>query len=201
MNFHSDRLLGILHRCDIDGVIGVDAGTDKNNPHNYVEPYGHLLGPYADKKGSLLEIGVRWGASMVLWHEFFPNYNFCFLDSENLLEEKNANKLNPKRYQYIIGDAYTETIRNEVANKFSEFDVIIDDGPHTLESQIKCIDLYLPLLKVGGILCIEDIQSNENLEILKYHLSKIQNISFYLVDMRWKSPLPDDMILAIWKTK
>jgi hypothetical protein len=27
------------------------------------------------------------------------------------------------------------------------FDVIIDDGPHTEESQLKCIELYLELLK------------------------------------------------------
>ena len=200
MNTNVDRLLGILHRCDLNGVIDVDAGTDKNDPHSYIEPYGHLLGPYTNKKGSLLEIGVHWGASMVLWHEFFPHYNFCFLDSQNLLVEKNINKLDPKRYHYMIGDAYEENMRDNVKNIFTDkFDVIIDDGPHTVESQIKCVDLYLPLLKVGGVMCIEDIQSNENLEILKQHLSSITNIAFYLVDMRWKSSVYDDMILVIWK--
>jgi len=38
------------------------------------------------------------------------------------------------------------------------FDVLVDDGPHTLESMKAFIQLYLPLLKQDGILVIEDIQ-------------------------------------------
>jgi hypothetical protein len=35
---------------------------------------------------------------------------------------------------------------------------MIDDGPHTLESMVSFIQLYLPLLKEDGILVVEDVQ-------------------------------------------
>ena len=39
------------------------------------------------------------------------------------------------------------------------FDIIIDDGPHDIESQIAGLDLYLQKVKKGGLYIIEDIQS------------------------------------------
>ena len=39
----------------------------------------------------------------------------------------------------------------------NNFDFIIDDGPHTLKSQIKAILYYFPKLKKNGYLIIEDI--------------------------------------------
>ena len=45
----------------------------------------------------------------------------------------------------------------EVANKLPDMDLIIDDGPHTYESQIAAIRYYLPKLKTNGYMFIEDI--------------------------------------------
>lgn len=36
--------------------------------------------------------------------------------------------------------------------------MVLDDGPHTLESMETTIILYLPLLAADGILIIEDVQ-------------------------------------------
>ena len=50
-------------------------------------------------------------------------------------------------------DAYTETfIQEKFKNK--KFDFLLDDGPYTLESQEKFIELYSPLLSENGILII-----------------------------------------------
>ena len=43
-------------------------------------------------------------------------------------------------------------------------DIVIDDGQHTLESQLECIDLYLPKLNKGGVLIIEDVQDASHFE-------------------------------------
>ena len=57
-----------------------------------------------------------------------------------------------------------------IATKFTSkgitFDIVVDDGPHTLESMIQFITLYLPLLKADGILVIEDVQDIAWLETL-----------------------------------
>jgi hypothetical protein len=42
--------------------------------------------------------------------------------------------------------------------KSTNFDILIDDGPHTFDTVVKFIELYLPLLSKNGIFIIEDIQ-------------------------------------------
>lgn len=79
------------------------------------------------------------------------------------------------------------------------FDVIIDDGPHTLESQIQALN-YRSLLSDGGILIIEDVPDigRRLLEVkstLPEHEQKfIIGVSFALVSGRY-----DDSILVFSK--
>lgn len=49
---------------------------------------------------------------------------------------------------------------------------MLDDGPHTLQSQINFITLYSPLLNDNGILIVEDVQKIEWLEHLKQNTPK-----------------------------
>ena len=52
----------------------------------------------------------------------------------------------------------------------------MDDGSHTEESQLKCIDLYLDLLKDEGVLVIEDIQ---NFDSIKVFIENIPESKFF----------------------
>jgi hypothetical protein len=62
-------------------------------------------------------------------------------------------------YIYPSTDGYQPGfVSTHFKSKGIQFDVIIDDGPHTLDSMIQCIKLYLPLLSEHGVLIIEDIQ-------------------------------------------
>ena len=56
--------------------------------------------------------------------------------------------------EFYYGDAYTQ----EMVDKLPKFDIIIDDGCHKTDYQVKAMELYLPLLKEGGLYVIEDIQ-------------------------------------------
>ena len=66
----------------------------------------------------------------------------------------------PEGITIIVDDAYQE----EVANKLPKFDIIIDDGPHTPESQSRCVEVYLSKLKKEGVLFIEDINVEWHIE-------------------------------------
>ena len=60
--------------------------------------------------------------------------------------------------QYFCGDSYSD----EIVSQHPDADIIIDDGPHTVESQILFLQKYLPKLNKGGILIIEDVQSGSD---------------------------------------
>jgi predicted O-methyltransferase YrrM len=69
--------------------------------------------------------------------------------------------MDPERYEFYLADAYTKSAI-EVFSEF-KYDVIIDDGPHSLHTQQFTVANYFNLLKPGGVLIIEDIRSSFNI--------------------------------------
>ena len=79
--------------------------------------------------------------------------------------------------------------------------MILDDGPHTLESMKACIQLYLPLLADDGILIIEDIQSMEWLDELRNEVSPDLRKYIKTYDLRTVKNRHDDILFVIDKTQ
>ena len=134
-------------------------GTDKGHPKSYIDEfYENFLKNYKNTKNIIVEIGVRSGASLKLWSEYFSKDSKIY-GLDNLVDKNqhavpvNENWINEKNIEYIIGDAYTE----EIANKFDEITILIDDGPHSIESHIKLIELYSSKMQKGGAIIIEDV--------------------------------------------
>lgn len=164
--------------------------TDKETLHCYIsEYYSHTLTPYKESSIKILEIGIRHGGSVQLWRDFFTNAIIYGIDSG---EEATANV---NDCIIIDGNAYDINVVNSLPK---DFDFIIDDGPHTLNSQINFILLYRDRIKKGGHLIIEDIQGYNNLtELIKY----INTDDFYykVIDLRGVKDRYDDIILDIVK--
>ena len=164
--------------------------TDKEELHQYCSLiYQNLFKDIKSKKMDILEIGIKNGSSLVLWNEFFNNTIVYGIDNANLVGHRldSYNRIKP-----IIQDAYN----SKVLNHLPLFDVIIDDGPHTLESQIKFIQMYFNKLKQGGILIIEDIATED---YAKQLISEAQKFSSALnfIDTRKQTNRYDNMILII----
>ena len=67
------------------------------------------------------------------------------------------------RTSILFQDAYNDIGAEDVdylakSGPSGGIDFIIDDGPHTLQSQRDFLRLYLPLLNSGGVALIEDVQ-------------------------------------------
>ena len=133
--------------------------TDKNSYHSYIEDvYQQFFEEYKNKKINLLEIGVAYSGSIRLWKDYFKKGTIYGIDPflVNAEAKECAWDLveNPvDGIEIIVGDAYSKTVVEDLP----QFDFIIDDGPHTVESQVECVKLYLPKLKKNGVLFIEDL--------------------------------------------
>jgi glycosyltransferase involved in cell wall biosynthesis len=197
------KIREILNKFDINGDNGF-GGTDKDSVHSYVEVYEQFLESILEKDGSLLEIGIRYGGSIVLWNELLKNYKIFGIDTQDILHEniREYVKDYPKKITLEFRDAYCKETIDHIRFIYPRgFDVIIDDGPHTEESQLKCIDLYLDLLKDEGVLVIEDIQ---NFDSIKVFIENIPESKFFdyeplVFDLRDKKNRYDDIIFAIKK--
>lgn len=196
------KLVDILEKYSLSGDSTYNGGTDKNTYHSYIEFfYEKCFEKYKEKNISLLEIGIQGGSSLKLWKEYFVNSKrIVGIDiSEDSLAERNKNI---EGVEYFFGDAYSE----EIANQFSNFDIIIDDGPHTLESQIQFILKYFPKLNSGGMLIIEDVEDiNYTLDFMKTFHKVCENDksgSSYIIktiDLRNKKGRYDDILFVVAK--
>lgn len=103
----------------------------------------------------MVEIGVRTGASAKLWASHFENIEFTGIDNGDDVVWQNEDWLKGKDVRYLEADAYNLATFERLP---SQVDVVIDDGPHSIESQIWAAKHYTTLLSPEGYLFIEDIQ-------------------------------------------
>lgn len=180
--------------------------TDKNTTHSYLELYEKLLNKKKETAQNVLEIGIgdfgeKNGGSVLLWKNYFKNatiYSMDILPISRVVDEL----LNDPRVKlYTETDGYnSDFFQNTFLNPGLKFDFMLDDGPHTLESMIKFIELYSQVMTEDGILIIEDIQSMDWIPHLKNavpeHLKKYVNV----YDLRANKNRYDDIVFTIDKS-
>ncbi len=84
-----------------------------------------------------------------------------------------------------------------------KFDVLLDDGPHTLESMIQFIELYLPLLADNGVFIIEDIKDPSWFDVLRRKTPRHLHKFIRTYDLRPQRPHnknKDDLVFVIDKS-
>ena len=129
-----------------------EGSGDKGTAHSYIEHfYSKIFDSVRFNHLKFLEIGVSTGLSLEMWGEYFENSEITGIDI-NYLEYKPKNS----RIKLFVGDSTKPDSTKQIA---SEFDIIIDDGSHLLQSQLRTFFIFFPLLKQGGLYIIEDIRN------------------------------------------
>ena len=128
--------------------------------HTYLQTYGEIFERMKERNNRILEIGVYKGDSLNLWAEYFMQSVIYGIEHD--YPQEGMVGLN-KRVRIIEGNAYTPEMVT-LLESIGKFDVIIDDGSHWLYHQKFVIDFYCDLLTDDGILIIEDVNSNVDVE-------------------------------------
>jgi cephalosporin hydroxylase len=169
--------------------------TDKNTFHSYLPLYEELLCRKRFTARNVLEVGICFGGSIKMWNDYFSNacvYSLDILHYEKIWDELK----DQERIRIIIADAYDKYVIDSCF-KNKKFDFILDDGPHTLISQLKFLELYSPLLEYDGILIIEDIQDINYLEIFKANTPDNLKPFIKTFDLRKNKGRYDDIVFCI----
>jgi cephalosporin hydroxylase len=181
--------------------------TDKNTCHSYIPVYQKLFESKKYDTNNILEIGIgepkqnkENGGSIKLWHDYFSNSTIYGLDIHDIsdVNEEIIDKQRIKLYTSV--DAYDTTfIENTFIKNNIQFDILIDDGPHTLDSMIFFVKHYLPLLKDDGVLVIEDIPDMNWTQILKENTPEDLRQYVKCFDLRSIKNRWDDIMFVIQK--
>lgn len=131
--------------------------TDKVLHHHYEESYAIYLEKFKNKKTSIIEIGLEpnyGSASLSLWLELFPNMYIYGLDIKTPDEQS-------ERYSILQCDQSKISDLKRCKEKINHaVSIIVDDGSHIPEHQLLTFNEYFPILEVGGVYVIEDIETS-----------------------------------------
>jgi len=163
-------------------------GSDKSTYHNYTLFYHALFQGMRYKNINLFELGIgsndvsilsnmgkagKPGASLRGWREYFKNARIygADIDKKILFKEKNI--------ETFYCDSLSSKSIKDMFNQIDVlFDIIIDDGLHTYESNFNFLINSFNNLKSGGYYIIEDVYVIEQFNSIRETLLNDFEIEF-----------------------
>lgn len=147
--------------------------TDKADTHQFTEIYEHLFYPLKFAPIRLCEIGIAGGGSLKVWSEYFPNATVFGIDIYTLDELHLLLRENPNVADLLPDKEETERIKTYVADQSNRdqlkgfidkyggnFDIVLDDGGHSMEQQQVSFAFFFKHVKPGGYYVIEDVHTS-----------------------------------------
>lgn len=134
-------------------ALGDSFGTDKGT-HGYLERYEELFAPRRDREETVLEIGVKDGASLRLWEAWFPRAPIVGVDND-----PRCRSFEKGRVSVFTGDQGDRNFMASVGTRCRPLGVVIDDGSHMGPDQIASFEALWPILETGGLYIIEDLEA------------------------------------------
>lgn len=123
---------------------------------HYFPVYERHLAPHRGLPVRVLEIGVyRGGGLDLVQHYLGPDARLVGID----IDEVAASAVGDL-YPVEVGDQQDPEFLLRVAEKHGPFDIVIDDGGHTMRQQIVSVETLFPLLNDGGTYVIEDCHTS-----------------------------------------
>ena len=157
---------------------GNNTGGDMND-HGYSKYYERYLSSIRNENISLLEIGIFKGNGLAVWSKYFPNGKIYGLDIGVKTFKQNKSyfeKIDDTVFNNLE-ELYVADSRDDISVEkldLPQFDIIIDDGHHKVDSQYKTFCNFYKYLNNKGIYIIEDI-SQKKISTLITMLEKHQN--------------------------
>jgi hypothetical protein len=156
--------------------IGLKYGTDKSTNHNFTPYYDSYLSYLRDQNINLLEIGISEGLSLKMWEEYFQNGLIVGVD---ILERS---YMNTDRISTMV---INQEKPDELLSIPGEFDIIIDDGGHTMfQQQLTLKTILGPKLKYDGIYILEDLHTSKDRYFNSHGSNDLNNTLNLLEDLK-----------------
>lgn len=145
-----------------------EEATDKGFPgHYYVRVYDFFMRSRLDSIGHFCEVGLLRSSiqqnnpkniyheapSLRMWRKYLPYAHLVGFDIQRF------NKSKDKDCTIIQGDQSSRDDLQKIIDKYSEYDVIIDDALHASPHQQITLSFLFPHVKSGGVFFIEDLRS------------------------------------------
>jgi cephalosporin hydroxylase len=123
---------------------------------HYFDIYDRHFSTYRGRSITVLEIGVSHGGSLQMWKKYFGRRARII----GMDVDERTRKLAEPRVEIVIGDQSSREFMRELAVTHGPFDIVIDDGGHTMEQQIVSFEELWPHVRNGGTYLVEDLHTS-----------------------------------------
>lgn len=127
--------------------------TDKYS-HGFIDVYTPYFNKLSNVK-NVLEIGVYSGDSLNYFSTTFKDANIYGIDI-NDMSVYDTDRIKT----YIVNQESRESLNSFLNNTNIEFDIILDDGGHTMRQQQISFGVLFKHLKNGGLYILEDLHTS-----------------------------------------
>lgn len=123
---------------------------------HYFDIYDFWFKKYKNKPIVILEIGVYQGGSLNMWRDYFGKEAEIFaIDINPLCKQFETDKT-----KIFIGSQEDKEFLKYVKSQVPKFDILIDDGGHTMNQQIVTFEELFEHIKDDGIYLCEDLHTS-----------------------------------------
>lgn len=127
---------------------------------HYFQIYDRHFKRFQWKNPRILEIGVYKGGSLEMWNHYFDGQ--CTIVGVDIDPEclRVPQILGASNIQVVLGDQKDRNFWKQFKERFPPFDIIIDDGGHTMEQQITTFEEMYGHVKGDGVYLCEDVHTS-----------------------------------------
>lgn len=163
---------------------GCDKGTQHPRAHHYGPVYARVFRGMTGVS-SLMEVGVQRGRSIAAWRVLFPQARIVGIDSVDVTTVDDGYVgLYPQcppigNWEFVQGDSTDPETSTRVNGNF---DIIIDDGSHVWEDQLKTFTNFKD--RFDQVYVIEDIVGPRHERFLRNEIKKLGFTNLFTYDSR-----------------
>lgn len=138
--------------------IGRRHGTDKWDAwhsflgESFLDVYESYLGAFRPQPVTVLELGVKRGASLRMWKEYFPLGAIHGVDLNPRCQEESEERVTVHTLSQDDAQGLTA-----LAEAVGGFDLVVDDASHINSLTAASFRILWPYVKPGGFYIIEDL--------------------------------------------
>lgn len=132
--------------------IGIKTNTDKATHHTFTEAYDTIFSNYTSPR--ILEIGVFNRESIDMYIEYFDKPYIVGMDNQDKSHLVNND------WKFVRGDQSNVADLRRCVDGEDKFDIILDDGGHTMKQQQVSFGYLINHVKSGGYYILEDLHTS-----------------------------------------
>ena len=169
--------------------IGLRHQTDKATIHGFCDFYDNYFRNIRFDNLRILEVGVLDGASLKMWHDYFPNSEIIGVD---IFEKTQFD--NDRIKTYIVN----QEVKEDLLNIPGDFDIIIDDGGHTMLQQQVTLSAIFDKVKNGGFYVVEDLHTSFSKDFWEIVFGNTLTNNTYrlLMDLKFNNKTSNDYFIS-----